>query len=252
MVEFQRSSLKSCISSPRVLLSTVFPLTSKDFGHYYFGFSSFRDFAWSRALRGLSLFGLEGITSCLELQDLKVFAPSKAYVSRTLSWLHPAAESGNLLPALNPSPPLYLRGKKHPKFSLAPLPKLTTTSIGVLSMTWTSYNATRFRLVLHPLCFAQIWDWFNKVQQCLKWASTKLCSCLILTHEVSCSSRHGLHMLRVFMKWMKLDSSQRSLVQTIVQLVELRSAQDPCVLANPNDGGHVHDKVQWRLPINAA
>lgn len=112
MVEFQRSSLKSCISSPRVLLSTVFPLTSKDFGHYYFGFSSFRDFAWSRALRGLSLFGLEGITSCLELQDLKVFAPSKAYVSRTLSWLHPAAESGNLLPALNPSPPLYLRGKK--------------------------------------------------------------------------------------------------------------------------------------------
>ena len=112
MVEFQRSSLKSCISSPRVLLSTVFPLTSKDFGHYYFGFSSFRDFAWSRALCGLSLFGLEGKTSCLELQDLKVLAPSKAYGSRTLSWLHPAAESGNLLPALNPSLPLYLRGKK--------------------------------------------------------------------------------------------------------------------------------------------
>ena len=148
-----------------------------------------------------------------------MFAPSKAYVSRTLSWLHPAAESGNLLPALNPSRLCIYEEKKHPKFSLAPLPKLTTTSIGVLSMTWTSYNATRFRLVLHPLCFAQIWDWFNKVQQCLKWASTTLQ--LLDPHSWSILfKRHGLHMLRVFMKWMKLDSSQRSLVQTIIQLVE--------------------------------
>ena len=42
---------------------------------------------------------------------------------------------------------------------------------------------------------------------------------------------------------MKLNSSQRSLVQTIVRLVELRSAQDPCCLGTPNGGGHVHHKV---------